>query len=251
MPAPRPATVACPLRPERAARRKLLRDVAEHGLSRLNVVVVADATAVTGERVRIGDAADPRDMHVVALVAAVERARLDQARRVRLVVPAVEAPGRELAGLLDRDPGRIVERRCRPRRPVGDLDRELDALARLPAIGLHVRRRGRLRAVVAKWLLAVGEVEPHDRAPFAVGEADAGLAEGADLARDEPAAAREHGRRRASVGAEGPRAGLHPLDVDVSRREAGKETRAALGPALAVEDTRDEPPRVVGVGELE
>ena len=95
VPARRPAAVARPLRPERAARREVGRDVVEHGLGRRDVVVVADAAAVPEQRVRVRDAADPRHVHRVAVAAladavAVEGGGLEQPRRVGAVVPAVQ-----------------------------------------------------------------------------------------------------------------------------------------------------------------
>src|SRR5215211_2192356 len=106
MPAPRPAAVVRPLRPEGAARRKVAGDVVEHRLGGANVVVVADAPSVPQEGIRVRDAAHPRHVHVVARVLTVEADRLDEPSRVRAVMPAVEAPGGELGRLGDGDPGR-------------------------------------------------------------------------------------------------------------------------------------------------
>src|SRR3954451_14059471 len=94
---------------------------------------------------------------------------------------------------------------------------ELDALAGLPAVRLDIRRLRRVGAVVTERFLAVREVEPDLRAAGAIGEANAGLPERRALARDQATAAGEHRGRRATVRAERPRVGFHPLDVDVAR----------------------------------
>ncbi len=215
MPAPRPAAVVRPLRPEGAARREIPGDVVEHRLRRADVVRVADAPPVAQERVRVRDAAHPRDVHRVARALAVEADGLDEPRRIVAVVPAVEAPRRQLGRLLDGHPGRVFPGTVGPFRdqvprqrpaPVAVVLRELegDALARLPAVRLHIRRHGCTRAIVAQRLLAVREVEPDRGPPVAVREADAGLAERRPFGRDEAAAARKDGRRRAAVRAERP-----------------------------------------------
>jgi hypothetical protein len=122
---------------------------------------------------------------------------------------------------------------------------DLGTLARLPPVRLDVGSGRRLGAVVPERLLPVREVEPDRGAPFAVGEADARLADRTLLRRQEAAAARENGRRRATVGAERPRVRLHPLDVDAAAREARIDPRARLRPILAVEDAGNEPARIV------
>ena len=107
---------------------------------------------------------------------------------------------------LDAHPTRLQQLVARPEGaapvPVVHRDVERHTFARLPPVRLHVGRCGCLRAVVAERLLAVGEVEPDRRAPRAIGETDAGLPERRALTRHEAAAAREHGGRRAAVGAE-------------------------------------------------
>src|SRR3954454_9438139 len=87
--------------------------------------------------------------------------------------------------------------------------------------------------------------------PGAFGEADAGLPERAALGGDEAAAAREHRGRRAAVGPERPRPGLHAVDVDMAGREARVEARARLDAVLAVEDARHEPSRLAARRQLE
>src|SRR5579884_3528548 len=106
---------------------------------------------------------------------------------------------------------------------------------------LDVGRCGGCGAVVAERLLAVGKVEPDRRPPVAIGEADAGLAERRALGRDEAAAAREDGGRRAAIGAERPGVRLHAREVDAARREARVEDIRRSGPVLAVEDAGNEP----------
>ena len=250
VPAPRPAELGRPLRPEDRRGREIRGDVVEHRFGSGDVFVVADATAMAEQGVRVRDAAHPGNMHVVALVAPVERAGLDQPCGIGLVVPAMQAVGGELGSLLDRHPGRRHQLVRGTERPppvaVGAADVEDDGLPGLPAVRAHVRRPRRLGAVVAKRFLAVREVEPDRRSTVAIGEPDAGLPERRGLARDEAAAAREHRRRRTAVGAERPRVRLHPLDVDVTGREAGIDARARLAAVLAVEHARDEPLRVVG-----
>jgi len=183
----------------------------------------------------------------------VEGGRLHQARRARLVVPAVDPERRERSRLLDADPGRVLSKlhvvTCTENGRVVVVvelaHRELDRLARLPAMGADDRLRRRLGAVVAQRLFAAGKVEPDDGTPVPVGEADAGLPERALLGRQQRAAAREDRRRRAAVGAEAPRVGLYARDVDMPLGEAGIDAQASRRTGLAVEDARHEPVRVV------
>src|SRR5207253_7825023 len=185
-----------PLRPVRPARRQVAGDVVEDGLRRTHVVRVADAAAVLEQRVRVRCAADPGNVHRVAVARrfAVERGGLDQPRWVGLVVPAVETPRGEIGCFFDAHPGgacrgrdRLAEYAC----VVDDTYREVRGVAGLPAVGADGRGRGRLGAVVAQGLLAEGKVQPQHGAAFDVREPDSRLADGALLLREEPAAARD------------------------------------------------------------
>ena len=224
-------------------------------VGRADVVVVADAAAVPQQRVRVRARRSPRRR-------AWRRGRRSRRRRRGRTRPSRAAAAGRGGSASARDPRRRARRPPRPRptprsRPPLVLNRRKFAEhARVVVVGRAPRTRARRARPAASGgsgrRAARGSpsrrsgAAPRDtgsRARSPAGRRGSAkptpaCPSGLSLRRQEPAAAREHGRGRAAVGAERPRVRLHPRDVDPAGREPRVEPRAALGPVLAVEDAR-------------
>ena len=225
-----------------------------------DVLVVPDAPAVAKERVRVRDAAHPRDVHVSRSPLAYASGRTHAVSISRggsgSVVPAVEPVRGERRRAHRRDTqagserAEALARAARSALRQSPSTRSNSSVTRLagpPAVRLDVGRRRRLGAVVAERLLAVGKSSQIVGRAVAIGEADAGLAEQGSphVVTRPPPRANTAGVAQRSARNDHASDSMR-ADVDPARREAREDPRAARRAVLAVEDARDEPPRVVG-----